>query len=97
MVSPLLPVVLLLGVAMAGCSGGSAGLEDIQVPGGPWFDESRGAIQGTVTDEALLPVLGAVVSLGGAESTMTGSDGEFRFNLLQPGPYDLVATAPGYG
>lgn len=61
----------------------------------------RGAIDGTVTDAGTTaPLAGAVLSAqqGGDEilSTLSGSDGGYRLAPLEPGTYDVVASAEGY-
>ncbi len=59
------------------------------------------ALEGTVTDPAGSPVVGASVTLrdpaSGKQIESTGeSDGVFRVLNLAPGSYDLQVAAPGY-
>ena len=92
-----IPVVFVLALLLAGCTATGED-QGIDAPGSASFTDSRGAIQGTVTDESLLPIPGAVVSIeGGTDVATTGYDGAFVFSLLEPGSYSLSASAPGYG
>jgi hypothetical protein len=61
----------------------------------------RGNLIGTVKDSTGARVQSAGVRLRAASAALerqaTSNDrGEFRFNDLQPGPYDLRVTAPGF-
>lgn len=97
MFSRVLPPVLVLTLLMAGCSGSSTE-EIIGRPGAASFNDSRGAIHGTVTDESLLPIPGALVAIEGRDDVATTEDdGSFSFSLLEPGVYRLSASAEGYG
>jgi hypothetical protein len=63
---------------------------------------SKGTIAGTVTDSTGAAVVGASVTAKAAEggetrATATGSNGEFRFEAINPGPYDLTVAAKGFG
>lgn len=64
-----------------------------------------GSISGTVTDEVTgLPILGAHVMAmgdtchggGGCGGAMTDSNGFYMIQHLRPGPYLVIASAPGY-
>ncbi|MEM7689869.1 MAG: carboxypeptidase-like regulatory domain-containing protein, partial [Pseudomonadota bacterium] len=60
------------------------------------------AIEGTVTDEAGMPLAGATATITDTRTNrevvaVTDSSGFFRSNALQPGgPYTVTVTAPGY-
>ena len=60
----------------------------------------RGAIHGIVTDASGAVLPGAVVrlasSLTGTHQAVAGSQGEFRFENLDPGEYTLRATLEGF-
>jgi hypothetical protein len=58
-------------------------------------------LQGTITDASGAAVVNATVTLVNAESksernTVTGSQGEYRFQALPPGTYTLTVTAKGF-
>lgn len=88
-------------LVVAGCLGGSESAEapaaDASLSADARFDESTGAIAGVVTDDALVPIAGAVVRLdGGGTNVTTDADGRFAFSFLPPGTVVLVASQPGY-
>lgn len=92
---------LVASLAFAGCATGSDSGEALAVGAGdltdPRFDDSSGAIDGVVTDEALAPLSGAVVRLeGGSAEFTTGADGRFVFSYVPPGPARLSASLLGY-
>jgi len=70
----------------------------------PGFGQSlgnAGTIEGTVTDASGAAVPKAQVTIHNAltsftRTTVTGSDGIFRFTNIPPNPYHLEATAPGF-
>src|SRR5919108_5926815 len=94
-------------VAAAGCTGNAAtASKDALVPGAG-FDglgleatKTTGVIRGLVVDEAIAPLAGAAVTATGAGVTglelVTGDDGLFGFDGLDPGVYFLQASKPGY-
>lgn len=57
-----------------------------------------GAVTVTVVDGKQRPVVSAVVELRGLDlqAATTGADGVARFTTVVPGPYDVMARAPGY-
>jgi hypothetical protein len=60
---------------------------------------SQGNLQGTVTDAVTgTPVAGASVATSGAgaHATTTGTGGDYHFNSIPAGTYDLTVTATGY-
>ena len=61
---------------------------------------SRGSIYGTVTDNSGAVLPGTTVQLTsaqtGAREVVTGAQGEFRFDNLDPGEYNLRATLAGF-
>jgi len=62
---------------------------------------STTSLQGTVTDPTGAAVVNATVTLVNAESksersTVTGAQGEYRFQALPPGTYTLTVIAPGF-
>ncbi|HZQ52660.1 MAG TPA: carboxypeptidase regulatory-like domain-containing protein [Bryobacteraceae bacterium] len=61
----------------------------------------RGTVQGLVTDSTNAPVAGAQVTLlntntGVAQTTSSGSEGLYRFTLVEPGTYRVSGTLPGF-
>jgi hypothetical protein len=95
-------VLVLLVIAFAGCVGQSEGAQpkdaEPSVNAGPAsFDETTGAIEGTVTTEDLAPVPGATIGLlDGSNQTTTDTTGRFVFNRMEPGTYQVGANALGY-
>ncbi len=68
------------------------------------FSQSRetGAIRGTITDEQGNPLPGVSVSLSGANlmgvrTTLTDTNGMFRFPAIPPGEYQVKAELQGFG
>ncbi len=62
---------------------------------------TTGAIGGTVTDASGAAIASAQVSLvntatGATQNGTTNGSGEFRFGLLQPGPYAATVTMAGF-
>ena len=82
-VTALLAIALLLGLAPSAAA---------QV--------QRGAIYGTVTDASGAVLPGAVVQLTspltGTREAVTGTQGEFRFENLDPGEYNLRVALSGF-
>lgn len=80
-----LPLLLLL----LFCVGAAAGQQ-----------QRGGMLRGQVTDELGGIVIGATVTLKGADgaeqTAVTGADGVYTFNALAPGRYMLRATASGF-
>lgn len=57
-----------------------------------------GAIDGVVTDSALAPLAGVVVSVDGVRANLvTGENGRFRFLGLPAGSYDIRVRKLGFG
>lgn len=95
-------ILVLASTAFAGCIAEGEGAEpastEATVNAGPAsFDETTGAIEGTVTSEDLAPIAGAMVGiLESEDQTTTDETGRFVFNKLAPGSYELAATAIGF-
>jgi hypothetical protein len=67
----------------------------------PADQQATGVISGTVTDKEGALAAGAKVSLTvdgqtAAREMLSGSDGEFSFSNVPPGPFHLTVTAPGF-
>lgn len=79
--------------AMAALSGCSAGADD---PGsGAFAADDMARLEGTVVDDALVPVVGAEVILDGLVRAVAGDVGEFAFDV-EPGVHEIVAVKEGY-
>jgi len=91
---------LLLGTVLAGCAGKAA--DDAAADGSTFLAAAptaagRGAISGVVVDEAIRPIAGANVTLGGQLATVrTDANGRFAFDDVAPGFMTLQAKATGY-
>jgi len=64
-------------------------------------DYSTATLTGTVFDPHHLLVAGATITIknpntGLVKKMVTGADGEYRFPLLQPGPYQVQVQAQGF-
>src|SRR4051812_9651962 len=64
--------------------------------------ETTGGIQGTVKDSQGAVVSGATVTVAGpaligTQKSTTDSAGNYRFNQLPPGTYEINVTAAGFG
>src|SRR6266404_1007814 len=60
-----------------------------------------GDISGVVSDPTAAVISGATITLtgldtGSIQSSASGSDGTYRFNLLKPGRYELALERPGF-
>jgi hypothetical protein len=88
----LLPAMVLLLAALAGCFGGGGGGDAI----GPPADRDKGVIRGLVVDQSVVPVEGATVEISGGVTTVTDALGVFNFTGLDPGEYIVTAGKPGY-
>jgi outer membrane receptor protein involved in Fe transport len=66
------------------------------------FAQTTGTIEGSVTDQSGSALPGVTVELAGvgvqgARSTVSGSDGRYRFLSVMPGNYTVTATLSGFG
>ena len=89
----LAPVVVLLALLMAGCTGGPpAG-----TPEGASVGQDEVVLAGVVVDTAIRPLAGATVTVvPGDLNATTGVDGAFRFTGLEAGDYQLTVRRAGY-
>jgi hypothetical protein len=94
-------------MTLAGCAGGAsepapaAAQQDFA---GVEFDDSTGAIEGTVIDTGLQPLENATVQLLRADKggtlvgeTLSTLGGAFGFSRVEPGAYRVRATLDGFG
>lgn len=80
--------LLLANLALAGCTQEAAPVQERSI--------APGYLTGTVTDVALLPIAGAVVSIDGMNATATTDPtGAFEFEVL-PGEYVVLAKRAEY-
>ncbi len=69
-------------------------------PGRALAQNQNGSLIGSAYDQAGMPVRGVKITIssptqiGGTRSTTTNDEGTFRFPALQPGSFELRATAP---
>jgi outer membrane receptor protein involved in Fe transport len=65
--------------------------------------QTTGTIEGAITDQSGAGLPGVTVELSGAgvgsagKTTVTGSDGKYRFLSLRPGEYTVTGTLSGFG
>jgi hypothetical protein len=93
--------LVILAMALSGCSKGSAKTTDdpsgtnvIQATDAPL---GSGSIEGVVTDDTLLPIQGAMVGILEVEGVaVTGADGAFAFRGLAPGAYVVQVNRLGF-
>lgn len=90
---PLLALLLVVATVLAGCSSGSPGEPPVD---GLDVTDTTGGIRGIVVDQAVVPVVGANVTLSGGQSTTSGEGGTFSFTGLAPGEYFLSVGKPGF-
>ncbi|MGB0651919.1 MAG: carboxypeptidase-like regulatory domain-containing protein [Thermoplasmatota archaeon] len=98
--TPLLSILSLLAVALAGCS--SDGGDEQAAPDDVDFGDldveatsTTGAIRGVVVDGSIRPIAEANVVLrtpGGTEETTSDSEGRFAFSEVDPGTHFLEVT-----
>lgn len=94
-------VVLVASPALAGCFDDDSSPKGVDIGDGTRVDidaepteAGKGSIGGVVVDEAIRPIIGAAVTLTGADLNATTDDqGVFVFPDLEPGSYFLQAGA----
>ncbi|MGQ0535010.1 MAG: carboxypeptidase-like regulatory domain-containing protein [Methanobacteriota archaeon] len=97
-----LAAVLFVAAGLAGCIGSGDEPLAPAASRGPLVSKATvgqgvGGIQGLVTDPAIVPLSGAVVTVTETgEQAETVVDGSFAFSLLSPGTYTLVASLEGF-
>lgn len=76
-------------------------LSALLVSASPLAGAEPGGIRGRVLDEAGEPAYGATVTVtdvsGRTQSASAGAAGNYAFAGLEPGPYRVTATLPGFG
>lgn len=90
---------VMLAVLLAGCTDGKPiqpASAETSAP--PVVTESTGAIDGTVTDDELVPLDAVQVGLGRGSNQSTKTDplGRFKFDEVEPGDYQLYVQKLGY-
>lgn len=94
-------VLLLVAVALAGCSDGGKGGDGtgskIDVRTGATIGGPGGALAGTVIDDISLPVGGAIVTVDETfHSVQTAANGTFRMDNITAGTYVVRIAHPEY-
>lgn len=94
-------VLLLLVAGLAGCAEEAAPQEASDETAFEGLEgrvtDDTGLIRGIVLDDAIVPVVGATVTLQGeSQSTQTNEEGAFLFDDLAPGTYFLAVSKLGY-
>ncbi len=97
---PLLLLATLIAVAFAGCADASEATNDDPFAGSDKQIEASsttGGIRGVVVDSSIVPIPGATVKLiNTGETAETDENGLFVFSGLEPGFYNIEATALFY-
>jgi hypothetical protein len=95
--------VVVVSLALAGCSGDAAEQEDSGRPPAGQTSPETGAVVGSVLDAEALPISRATVILLPSSGTgdpigqaATDESGGFHIDLVEPGTYRAAATAPTY-
>gem|GEM_PF-2348321 len=57
---------------------------------------TSGSLSGYIRDNRGIPFMGATVELVGSQTTTSGMNGEYAFQTVPVGTYDLQASASGY-
>ena len=84
---------------LAGCAGGAhssskgAGANE---PDALTVTKETGGIRGVVVDQAIKPVIGALITLTGGRNSTSDSLGQFNFTGLDPGEYLILVGKPGF-
>ena len=74
----------------------------LAIPSNPAFAQSvRGSLSGSVLDQSGAAISGAAVTVrdpntGVVRSTVSSTEGSYRFSELNLGSYDVTASAPGF-
>lgn len=92
----VLASLLVAGCSNAGDSANSQGGDDPDPEFGVKATPTTGVIRGVVLDAAIRPLAGAVINLTTGGSTVSGDDGAFGFQGLEPGEYFLQASKKGF-
>ncbi|MGB1585903.1 MAG: carboxypeptidase-like regulatory domain-containing protein [Thermoplasmatota archaeon] len=93
-------VLMLLAVTLAGCSEEAGPADqgtDLTVDDDLQATDTTGIIRGVVVDEAVIPIVGATVTIQGQNlETQTDEEGAFGFDGLDEGVYFLRVDKLGY-
>ncbi len=98
----IIVALMMVTVALAGCSEGSQATEDDFEEAFDEFEEApttsgKGIIRGVVVDESIIPLEGAKVrNQQTGEEVFTNAQGAFQMVDLEPGSYFLHVSKPGY-
>lgn len=90
---------LVLIVTLAGCASGADPVsmeEEEALAQAARFDETTGAVEGVVTDEAILPLVGVTVRPEVGEATTTDAQGRFSLSYLAPGSLTVNFELGGF-
>ena len=86
-------LAVIASLVVAGCAGESrvASAE----PDAP-YDQASGALEGLVTDEAIVPIANVTVTPADGLATTTDDEGRFLLSFLNPGTHTLTFEKAGY-
>jgi hypothetical protein len=88
------PILVAAAILLSGCAGSNP---SAQLQSSTPLTDDAGAIDGTVTDETLAPIVGATVGLEGRpETAKTDAKGRFQLQGLATGTYVLRVAAAGF-
>lgn len=88
-------LLILTSILLSACVGAQGDSQDESTS--PAADPDLGTLEGTVTDEELIPVVGATIALLGTGLVASSvQDGGFRMSELAPGRYDVQVSAPNF-
>jgi hypothetical protein len=97
-----LALLVVLGLALAGCGDSSKGKVDEELFDGLELREreDKGILRGVALTPALVPIPNVAIRLTGPDGNVstatTGASGEFGFDLLDPGAYVVEGTKAGF-
>ena len=93
----ILVVALLAAAPLTGCIGGDDGTPEKLLKNRATVSDTAGGIEGLVTDPAVQPVEGALVTVVESGATgRTASDGSYAISNVLPGTYTVLFESEGF-